>query len=140
MSDDEYSLPNSLPNGHRHGIKPGVHISDMIRLATAGVQFAPLDVEPIIDPILYNHPPPDAPLPRTLVDLFWDRYSRAQGARARFDCYLPPFQLYAHEYGEIVYVMFCPASDVPVIIEDAAACFPSDALMAKVALYKGTTA
>lgn len=119
--------------------KMSLPVSDIVRLAASGVQFAPLDVIPVVDPLSYA-PQREAVMPRTLVDLFWDRYKRAEQARPdRGFGELTPFTLYAYEYGQIVYVLFCPLDAVPFIIEDAAPCFPSDALMAKVALYKGTT-
>lgn len=127
-------------NGPTYGPKdyrPSLCVSDYVKLATAGVK---MDFKDIRDQIVCDVPDMNVLKPhalRTLKEAFWDRWRRAnRGSEMSYGDAVPGFNIHAHQHGEIVYVMLCPHDEPPVIIEDTAILFPSDALMAKIGLRR----
>lgn len=115
-------------------------VSDLVRLATAGVKVDLSDHNLVVnrDEDL-PHVMAQNVFPASLVDAFWDRWHRAHVNTNNFPAgRLIPYAIYAHEFAETVYVMVCPVKQPPFIIEDHARLYPSDALMAKLALYEST--
>lgn len=112
-------------------------VSDYVKLATAGVK---IDFTDIRDQIACDLPDMGvlAPrAPRTLKEAFWDRWRRAnRGSDMSYGDAIPSFDVQAHQHKDTVYVLFCPHDEPPVIIEDTAILFPSDALMAKIGLRR----
>lgn len=68
-----------------------------------------------------------------LEAMFWARYRRAYNPH---DGSLPAVQLKCIDYNDTVHVMVCTPKQAPLIIEDPKPLYPSDALMAKVALME----
>lgn len=108
-------------------------VSDVERLAKAGVK---IEFEAIRDQIR-----PDALMqtydaPRTLEDAFWERWRRAN---IRDDVNMGrmfPYKINASQHGDKVYVFVAPLDQPPFILEDVSVLYPSDALMAKLALLE----
>lgn len=112
-------------------------VSDVERLAKAGIKVDLGIVYTVADVEL---PPPPPVWPSSLEDAFWQRWRRA---RPRDEYTLmrvevAPYLIHAHDYGAKVYIMVCPPDTAPFIIEDESPLYPSDALMAKLALYERT--
>ena len=109
-------------------------VTDVERLAKAGVK---IDFEQIAAQVS-----PDLPEKtrenyyNELTRFFWERWLRANSDEHSFN--LRPYDIFAQRHNETVYVMVTPppASDKPFIIEDAATLYPSDALMAQLALWQ----
>jgi len=108
-------------------------VSDIERLVRAGVTTTFQDIAMVVvpDPASYGS---------ALVEAFWQRWDRAHRTdRDRvFAEQQQPYEIHAQSYAETVYVMVCPRSAPPFIIEEHAGLYPSDALMAKLLLYEGT--
>jgi hypothetical protein len=111
-------------------------ISEIERLAKAGVTLTVETVRPVSDPAgEYPTKPP------TLSDLIWERYTRAIRAANNgrdFPGYCMPFELLATNHGDTTWVSVHPTNFnyEPFQLTDVAAIFPSDALMAKLALWE----
>jgi len=116
-------------------------VSDVVKLASAGVKCDLTDLKIVIERD-ENFPQANVPsygpysLSRTLDDAFWDRWQRAHVHQLQG--FTRPYLIHAHEFAETVYVMVCPPTQAPFIIEDRAPCYPSDALMAALSLYEST--
>lgn len=114
-----------------------LQISEIERLAKAGVAITLRDVTPCSDV-----PPLMSPQPPNMVDAVWDRWHRARSAR--YDATVCangrvlPFQLLASQHGDKVWVSVHPENFnyEPFQLQDNAAIFPSDALMAQLALWE----
>ncbi len=113
-------------------------ISDIERLAKAGVK---VEIATVV-------PQADAPAPTTdprvsgLAGAIWDRYVRGKRARDG-DTYHGfgfqlPFELLATKHGDKIWVSVHPTSAIhePFQLQDDALVFPSDALMASLALWE----
>lgn len=115
-------------------------VRDVERLAKAGVK---IEFTQIAEQVI---PDPEAPqrmhhnyiAPTTLVDSFWDRWRRAYPSRADEFGRIAPWQIFAHEYDGIVYVLVCPYDEAPFVLQDHAPLYPSDALMASLSLREKT--
>lgn len=109
-------------------------VSDVERLAKAGVK---IEFEAIRDQIRPDDPtPPRYDAPRTLEDAFWERWKRAN---IRDDVNMGrmfPYKINASQHGDKVYVFVAPLDQPPFILEDVSVLYPSDALMAKLALLE----
>lgn len=119
-------------------------VSDIERLAKAGVTMAIGDAGGQVMPV------PDfveRPLtqyerkPETLEDCFWLRWWRSRLCRnisTHYNDAIPPFKVLATVHGDKVWVSIHPANFnyEPFQLQDAKAIFPSDALMASVALWE----
>lgn len=114
-------------------------VSDIERLVKAGVTVTFADiaaqVTPDYMPAPENIPVPD---PKTLEDAFWQRWKRAHTRvdPMTFEGMMRPYKIHCHERGSKVFVMVCSDKEDPFLIEDEAALYPSDALMAKLAIYE----
>ena len=116
-------------------------VSDVVKLAAAGVKVDLTEIRNCIDrdENLPSATPGRADVfPATLVDAFWERWRRAHSAQPCQHFYESPYAVYAHEYAGTVYVMVCPHNQQPFVVEDHGPLYPSDALMAKLALYEST--
>jgi hypothetical protein len=113
-----------------------VNISDIERLAKAGVQISLSNIAPQQDP----YPPEPHPYNKTLADRIWDRWHMARmGANPHYrDGMAKPFQLLASQHNDKVWVSVHPTnfSYEPFQLQDDAAIFPSDTLMANIALWE----
>lgn len=110
-------------------------VSDVERLAKAGVTIKFTEIKNQIKPDDQMVPQPMFPPPRTLEEAFWDRWKRAHLQRDySFD--VRPYNINASEHGGKVYVFVSPGDQPPFILDDDAVLYPSDALMAKLALYE----
>lgn len=111
-------------------------VSDVERLAKAGVAIRFEDIKYQIEPDTAAPPPQHFPMPRTLEEAFWDRWRRAHLPRENTFGAMIPYTINASEQGGKVYVFVSPGDQPPFILEDDAVLYPSDALMAKLALYE----
>jgi hypothetical protein len=112
-------------------------VRDVERLAKAGVVINFADIKDQVMPDT-DHPPPEAmSVPQSLDDAFWQRWHRAH-IKDFHSLYERPYDIHAHAYGDKVYVFVAPRDREPLIIEDVAQLYPSDALMAKIALLETT--
>jgi hypothetical protein len=117
-------------------------VSDIVKMATAGVKVDLADLKDCVESD-ENLPsmtavPADV-FPRSLEDAFLDRWRRAHPRNINsYADPLVPYGIHAHEFAGIVYVMVCPWNQPPFLIEDSGVCYPSDALMAALALYEST--
>lgn len=111
-------------------------VSDVERLAKAGVAIKFEDIKYQIEPDTAAAPPQHFPMPRTLEEAFWDRWRRAHLPRENTFGAMIPYTINASEQGGKVYVFVSPGDQPPFILEDDAVLYPSDALMAKLALYE----
>lgn len=112
-------------------------VSDVERLAKAGVQINFAD---IAGQVMNDGPPPPTAAdlwPNSLNESFWQRWKRANPKRYGMG-QDQPFQIFATEFKDTVNVYVAPSDAKPFILEDDAALFPSDALMAKLALWERT--
>jgi hypothetical protein len=113
-------------------------VTDIERLAKAGVQMTLADIASIVMP----DPPPSPPSdgeewPKDLNQSFWQRWRRAhphQWGRGE----PVPFLVYAVEVNDTVHMFVAPNGDDPFVLTDVRGLFPSDALMAKLDLYERT--
>lgn len=119
-------------------LRPRVTVSDIERLAKAGVKMDWTEVRDQVIPDPPRMAPETDMMPRPLADLIWDRYRRTLN-NTRQNLMTAPFQLFAAEHEEKVYVFVAPYGEQPLIIEDERIIFPSDALIAKLALLEKTT-
>jgi hypothetical protein len=133
--------------GHQQTIQTAfLNITDIERLAKAGVQVSLVGIVPQPDPFPPTPPYPYNTAPK-MEDAIWDRWQRTKQARHTgnggyghidLEGYIRPFQLLATQHGDKVFVSVHPTSLVyePFMLEDDAVIFPSDALMAKIALWE----
>jgi hypothetical protein len=125
-------------------------VSDVERIAKAGVA---VPWESIRDQVCRDEdfrPVMSTPDPRTPEDTFWDRYNASHQVRNPFTFYERHFKITCHAHADKVSVFVRPfkhdsevrnvahptMGDTPFIIEDEACLYPSDALMAKIALWE----
>ncbi len=111
-------------------------VADVVKLATAGVKIEFSDIADQLQP--------DAP-PATgepaLADAIWERWHRAKTATRtafHFDGHHRPWQLFAAQHGDTIHVFVSPNDAEPFVFTDVAAIYPSDALMAALALHERT--
>lgn len=139
MNHEQYDAPQHAP---RHQC---LSVSEIERLAKAGVTVALCEIVPHSDP--YIPPPPEPHNGRDLgmEQAIWERYVRSKraGLGGRIDepavhGMMQPFKLLASQHGDKVWVSVHPmdAAYEPFMLEDIAVIFPSDALMAKIALWE----
>lgn len=107
-------------------------VSDIERMAKAGVVIAYKDIA--------GHVVPDQQpeRPRTLEDAFWERWRRANIPTAHIYGMWPPYRISTHPHGDKVTVFVQPHDKAPFTLEDESCLYPSDALMAKLALWEKT--
>lgn len=103
-------------------------VSDVERLAKAGVKIEIREV--LVQPDCTEVPAPSYPPPSSLNDSFWQRWQRANPPNPMTFGMTRPWDIYATEYGDKVYVYVAPPDGEPFILEDSRNLFPSDALMA----------
>lgn len=124
--------------GPLHELPRQLSISDVERLAKAGVQITFSDIAAQIAP---DGPPPqqssrfEEPI---MAEAIWDRWMRSKRAHEPFydGGHMRPWQLFASQHGDTVHVFVAPRNGEPFILTDAATIFPSDALMASLALHE----
>ena len=107
-------------------------VSDVVELAKAGVQVSFKDVQMQIVPNPHNN----RRIVRSLEDSFWERWQRANPRDPNSFGVIPSFMVMAHRAGDKVYLAVAPTDHPTFILEDEAVLFPSDALMAKLALWE----
>jgi hypothetical protein len=115
-------------------------VSDVERLAKAGVKIEFNDVRDQVTqdpnpPIRVMMPEPSE-RPTTLDEAFWQRWHRAHISNAY--SYALPFQIHATEFKDKVYVFVAPTTAEPFVLTDEAPLYPSDKLMAELALWEST--
>lgn len=116
-----------------------LHVADIERLAKAGVKIELEHVTPMADPIMHTEARPEA-----MADAIWQRWHRNKDAISgdvnRFydRSNVMPFQLLASKHGDKVWVSVHPANFnyEPFQLQDNALVFPSDTLMAMLALWE----
>lgn len=111
-------------------------VSDVERLAKAGVAIKFEEIRHQIQPDALTPPPMAYDAPRTLEEALWDRWKRAHRPSDHSFGAMIPYKINASEHGGKVYVFVSPGDCPPFILEDEALLYPSDALMAKLALYE----
>lgn len=107
-------------------------VSDIERLAKSGVH---VDFKDVAEQIMQDPPPATKHTP--LIDAFWDRYWRARPEQDQWGR-PTPYQIAAIQYEDLIYVFVGPRDRPPFVIEDQRVLYPSDALMAKMALLEQT--
>lgn len=112
-----------------------LQVSEIERLAKAGVQITLGNIIPQSD-MMMAEAASHYPTPSTASDAFWDRWRRAH--RNQEFTFQAPFGIHATEFGGKVYVLVSPHDEAPFILEDDALLYPSDALMASLALRERT--
>lgn len=137
MSNHEYGYDINRPYVPAPAPRSLLHVTDVERLAKAGVK---IDFEQIAAQVT---PDPAEERPQyyynDLTRFFWERWLRANSREdSSFNGHLRPYDIFAQRHNDTIYVMVTPppASDKPFIIEDAATLYPSDALMAQLALWQ----
>ena len=151
-SQDEYDR-HMYAMAHHPDLTPGMGqiirkkqmltVSDVERLAKAGVVMDYKELRHEIQP-----DPPKEEDPRRvtpLVDMIHTRIRMATRARDGNSIYAINYQdghtlpeMYAVPFKDKVHVFVATGNQPPLIIEDEAQLFPSDALMAKLALLRET--
>lgn len=119
-----------------------ITVNDAEKLAKAGVAMS----WDAIQPFLYDsddcRPAGPSPGERPMADAIWERWARAKLAHANsyytYDGQLRPWQLFAAAHKDTVHVFVAPSDGEPFVLTDVAAIFPSDALMASLALHDRT--
>ena len=120
-------------------------VTEIERLAKAGVSMTLCEIIPQSDPYTPPDPPPHNGRDLGMEQAIWERYVRSKRAAAhgRIDepahfGMIQPFKLLATQHGDKVVVSVHPTNFAyePFTIEDVAVIFPSDALMAKIALWE----
>jgi len=113
--------------------RPALTVNEVAQLAAAGVKIEMVDVEIITAQeakkrnVMFDSSHLTQPL--------LDRLIR-QGRRDSNE--FVPLNLSAVEHGGVVYVFFYNGAGAPLVLEDQSNLYPSDALMAKIALYQET--
>lgn len=125
---------------------PTLSVSDIVRLATAGVKVELGPIVPLCDDQCPIPPaPPDQHIfmdDNQMEKAIWDRWERSKRAKmsaGRYgDIHQSPFKLLATQHGEKVWVSVHPHNFnyEPFQLQDQSAIFPSDALMAQLALWE----
>lgn len=123
---------------------PSLCVRDVERMAKAGVV---IKWESIRGQVIRDEDCPSS-RPREIEDTFWDRYNMTSLA-SQYNMRRADFKIAAHPHGDKVSVIVMPFSksifnegaiaypgEAPFIIEDEAVLYPSDALMAKIALWE----
>lgn len=115
-------------------------VSDIERLAKAGVQIGLTRIVPVSDPYpAAAHEAPHTAPP--MAEAIWERWRRSKRVSrppAYGDYLIPPFELLASQHGDKVWVSVHPTNYNydPFQIQDDSAIFPSDGLMASLALWE----
>lgn len=116
-------------------------VSDVVKLASAGVKVEFKDICHQITSDGPDHPPLQATAP-AMADAIWDRWHRTKRASLRGDQFgyhsdgIRPWELFAAQHKDTVHVFVAPRGDEPFVLTDAATIFPSDTLMASLALHE----
>jgi hypothetical protein len=147
----------AIPPQHHPSVNPGppytyLNVSDIERLAKAGVQINVGTVVPQQDQFNVLSRGNDdrnvteldslTTIGNTLSKAIWYRWLRARRALRDPDfgdmLQIRPFSLMANQYGDTVHVSVHPTNEnrPPFELTDDAIIFPSDALMAKIALWE----
>lgn len=118
-----------------------LQITDIERLAKAGVSVKIGMGDDCVCPQKDDAPPPSDQYNEGMTGSIWQRWHRRKHSAAHgkySDPYVTPFQLLATTHGDKVWVSLHPhASNYePVQFVDDVAIFPSDALMANIALWE----
>lgn len=126
----------SCPHCNRVIELPPLSVAEIERLAKAGVTMS---FQEVSGRVISDPPRKDRDEhPNTLNEALWMRWRMAHSHRDRdFGlAQMAPYTTACTAYGDKVYVFVAPTSEPPFIIEDAAAIFPSDALMGSLALFE----
>lgn len=141
-SNNEWVIPAEPPSAI-HYQPPGniLSVSDVERLAKAGVAIKFEDIRHQVTADVMMAPAMNYDeRPRSLEDSFWDRWKRAHTRQMREHIgVITPYGIHATEYDGKIYVTVSPQDQAPFILEDEAVLYPSDALMAKLALLEKIT-
>lgn len=146
-------MSHRLSDGHldQHGlvyVEPSdgsvwhsICVSDIVKLAAAGVTMSFNDIKNQVIPDGPSEPRmrPIPLIDDTLAQALWSRVATnlqlIAGEYSNLG-FTRPYQLAAAKFEETIYVFAVAPGHPPVILTDPAHCFPSDALMAKLALLK----
>lgn len=117
-----------------------LRVSDVVKLASAGVVIEFKDIAAQVQSDGPDYPPVQTTAP-AMADAIWDRWHRTKRAGHeqfgfRDEGTMRPWQLFATQHGDTVHVFVAPRGAEPFVLTDAAAIFPSDALMASLALHE----
>lgn len=117
-----------LPNPWPSPVKQMLTVSDVARLAQAGVKINFAEIADMVRP-------DDTKSTTPLVDAFWQRWHRANPGNPMMLPPERPWAIAAAPCNDKVYVFVAPFhGGVPFILEDEKILFPSDTLMAKLHL------
>lgn len=115
-------------------------VGEIERLAKAGVTMTIGDAGGQVYPLSDPYTPAPTNKPETLEEAFWARWRRSKTAsRVNGDYgYVIPFKVLATVHGDKVWVSIHPINSdyEPFQLQDVGAIYPSDALMASVALWE----
>jgi len=134
MHDDIHTM-YPMSSNEQTSVRHMLSVSDVERLAKAGVQIKLEDVinQLIPDPVVM-------PPAHTLADLIYSRMKQSMQAKYPdndvFAWHRP--ELHATIFKDKAYVFVTTGKSEPLVIEDDAHIFPSDALMAKLHLLQET--
>lgn len=130
-----FKVPPPYALGHEEPTmqwpRPMLAVSDVERLAKAGVQIKFEDISGQVTP--------DAPakVHTPLVQVFWDRWAMAHANDEVHNYGMRrPYQIAAVPYGTKIYVFVAPHDSEPFVLQDEKVLYPSDALMASLAIYE----
>lgn len=129
----KYSGPVQAPDHIVHAdsdtqeIYHGLSVSDVERLAKAGVAIKFEDIWKQVHPDVETRQLFDNSLAKPLIERWAAPHQNDINRRLIF-----PFRAYVERYGDKFYVFIATQNGPPVVIEDAAHLYPSDALMASI--------
>jgi hypothetical protein len=117
-----------------------LQVQEIERLANAGVKIELGPIVPTSD-IAPAHPTPPKHPYEHMADAIWERWTQSRRASGNFhglNGTMRPFQLMASQHGDKVWVSVHPNNFnyEPFQLQDEAVIFPSDALMATLALWE----
>lgn len=121
-------VPPNYPPPWPSPVKAMLTVSDVARLAQAGVKVNFSDISDMVRP-------DDTKSLTPLVDAFWQRWHRANPGSPMSLPPERPWAIAAAPYNDVVYVFVAPFNGVPFILEDEKTLYPSDALIAKLHLW-----
>lgn len=130
--------PDLVPPGITwHSSPNNLSVTDVERLAKAGIAITWNDISHSVLPDYMMQPPPTpTSYEQALTDPIRERWRRANQHKAgRFDVNpTASVHLSAVEYGEDIYVFVATGRGEPQILTDKSCLYPSDALMAQIHL------
>lgn len=113
-----------------------LQIHEIERLAKAGVTITMAEITPQSDWAAY----PTVQTQPKMAGAVWGRWRQSRHARGHPEDYgaMVPFELLASQHGDKVWLSVHPTNFnyEPFQLQDHAAIFPSDALMAQLALWE----